>query len=129
MKIYLASFLEKDNHGPGRKIAIANPKTTKISGVLEYFMPENRILNGYKALQQSDQKLAAEFFVSSYRHQLDKFIDGLRKSAKEENTTMMEQLPLEEGDTLLSWERYDFTNYRSILAEYLMDIGYDVVAR
>ena len=53
----------------------------------------------------------------------------LQKAAKEENTTMIEQLPIQEGDTLLSWERYAYTNYRGILADYLLDIGYEVVSK
>jgi len=129
MKIYLASFLESENHGPGRKIAVANPGDKKVAGVLKYFMPSENILEAYKTLQGSDQKLAAEFFISSYRDQLEKFVNELQKAAKEENTTMIEQLPIQEGDTLLSWERYAYTNYRGILADYLLDIGYEVVSK
>jgi uncharacterized protein YeaO (DUF488 family) len=130
MKIYLASFYEQKNHGPGRKISVVkSPKGQKVDGVLEYLSPSENIIEGYKNLQQSDQKLAAEFFVSSYKEQLDNFIDELRKTAEEERSTMMEQLPLKNGDTLLSWERHEYTNYRSILAEYLMDIGYEVISK
>ena len=129
MKLYLASFLESENHGPGRKIAIANPKKYPIDGVFKFFIPSDHISDQYKRLQESDQQLAGEFFRSMYKRQLSDFVDEVKKEAKINNTTVIEQLPFQDGDTLLSWERYAFTHYRNIAAEYLEELGFEVVQR
>jgi len=122
IKIYLASYLEKENHGPGRKIAISEekPDSLNLSSAFVPFIPELRIRQGYRSIQLRDQKDAADFFNREYNEQLTKFFDTV-------NST--DDLPFQDGDTLLSWEREANTNYRRILSKYSTDFGYEVIAK
>ena len=131
MKIYLASYTQPDNHGPGRKIAISSTKPDELTvdGVFDHVMPSNETLQSYKDKQLVDQKQASDFFVETYEGQLKKFFKEVEKSAQTEGTSVVEQLPLRSGDTLLSWEREGYTSYRPILARFLEEVGYDVVLK
>lgn len=137
MKIYLASFLEPQNFGPGRKLAIANPVNYRgeIDGSLRFLAPKDDLLEGYKSLQYANKQLAAEMFISGYNEQLDYLFQDLQKTTKQEGldpdnfADIRSLMDLQEGDTLLSRERYAYTNYRSIVGEFLTKLGYEVVLR
>jgi hypothetical protein len=50
-------------------------------------------------------------------------------SFKRENKKLIELLPFEDGDTLLSWERYERQSYRPTVAAFLEKLGYEVQLR
>jgi len=131
MKIYLASYLQPENHGPGRKIAIANtkPDDLEVSGAWFFAIPDEELLSEYRAEQLQDQGRARDLFVNGYKRQLDNVFDSVRIDADKDGKDPRELLPFRDGDTLLCWEREGFTNYRSILASYLEDIGIDVILK
>lgn len=131
MKIYLASYTQPHNHGPGRKIAISStkPDEVRVSGAFDHVIPPPETLEEYKRRQLSDQQDASNFFVETYTNQLKNFFKKVETSAQDEGTSVVEQLPLQSGDTLLSWEREGFTSYRPILAKFLEEVGYDVVLK
>ena len=39
----------------------------------------------------------------------------------------MEVLPFKEGDTIASWERERYTNYRPLIGAFFEKLGYEVV--
>ena len=120
--IYLASFLEPENHGSGRKISIANrkPDSIEVAGAFEHFIPSNEISDTYRKKQLDSQVEASDYFQSAFKSQLDDFFKNVNNN---------DDLPFEDGDTLLSWERQGNTSYRTMVAKYLKDIGYDVVLK
>ena len=128
MKLYLASFFQPENHGPGKVISISveRPKGIEAAGVFAPFAPTSECLNTYRREQLENQQDASNNFVNSYRKQLDDFIKELYSAAEQSSCFATEVLPFNDGDTLASWERGKFTNYRKILAEYLRKIGYEV---
>jgi hypothetical protein len=128
MKLYLASFFQPENHGPGKVISISveRPKGIEAAGVFVPFAPTSECLNTYRREQLENQQDASNNFVSSYKSQLDNFMNELDAASAKTGSLATEVLPFEEGDTLASWERGEFTNYRRILAEYLHKIGYEV---
>jgi hypothetical protein len=130
MKIHLASFFQTENHGSGRKIAIA-PKSDnfsfKVDAAWVSVIPSQEIYDKYRELQLSDQKEAANYFVFYYNKQLEDFFEEVKSDAAKDNKDIFDLLPIKDEDTLLSWEREEFTNYRKILAEHLKDIGVDVI--
>lgn len=130
-KIYLASYMETHNHGPGRKIAISSskPDDFEVSAAFEYFIPPTEIIDSYKKIQKISQDNASEFFVSSYESQLKDFFTNVKTVAENNNTSVVDELPFENGDTLLSWERAHYTSYRPIIAKFLEEAGYDVVLK
>jgi len=122
MKIYLASFLEPENFGPGRLIGIVDgkkPDNLKIHFKFPPFTPDRSLINEYNDTRRRDTKQASENFVSEYSAQLEEFVSKVISNN--------EQLPFLDGDTLVSWERAKFTNYRKILAPYLEKLGYEVI--
>lgn len=131
MRIYLASFLQPENFGPGRVIGIVNgarPKNVKVDVVFEPFTPPVELINAYNELRPKDGQAASEMFVSKYKEQLELFCEEIKKISDSQNTSqLIDSLPFEDGDTLASWERAEYTNYRKILAPYLEKIGYQVV--
>lgn len=131
MKIYLASYLQPFYHGPGRKVAIANskPDNLKLDCVFLPFIPEQSILDYYNQQKDNNPKDAGKFFVDSFKKQLKDFIVELNEEAKKQGRNPQEILPFQDGDTLLSWERYERQNYRSIVAEVLIDLGYEVILK
>jgi hypothetical protein len=121
MKIYLASYLQPQNHGPGRKIAIASskPDNLKVSAFVP-FIPEESSIVKYNVMKQTDPKAAAEYFQEYYEDRLSSFFQMI---------VSLDQLPFEDGDTLLSWERAEYTSYRPTLAKYLEKAGYEVILK
>jgi hypothetical protein len=77
-------------------------------------------------MRKSGDENAGEVFREKYQEQLKTFVDNLKKEAAEQNKELTELLPFEEGDTLLAWERKGNLSYRTMLAETLREIGYDV---
>ena len=128
MKLYLASFEEHHNHGPGRKIAIADTKPDfyDVDGAFTFLMPKQEITHEYRKMQIANQMKAASFFNKEYKQQLSDFCSDVLKNAGEQNTDPTSLLPFKDGDSLLSWERESFTSYRPVVAEYLKKLGYEV---
>ncbi len=131
MKIYLASYLEKHNFGPGKLFAIAGtkPSDLDIQEAYTFFIPAEGILNNYKKAQLEDQVKAANYFNLAFKNQLDSFIEAVLAVNEKEGTPITDLLPFNDGDTLLSWEREDFTNYRSFVADCLKKLGYETVLK
>lgn len=130
MKLYLASFLEPHNFGPGRIIGIANgdkPDHLECELVFKELIPNIEIMKEYRTLYLKDRKKASANFINGLTKQLDQFLEDVLNECKKENKTPMELLPFEDGDTLGSWERKAFTNYRVLIAPYLEKLGYEVV--
>ena len=125
MKLYLASFFQPENHGPGRLIAISSdlPHDIKGQAIFKPFAPNEDVLKTYRKEQLDDQVKASNKFVSSYKDQLNSFVEELKKTAGDDPQST---LPFKDGDTLASWEREGFTSYRKILAGYLQELGYEV---
>lgn len=124
--IYLAAYTQTENHGPGKKIAIAysKPDDLQVAGVFEPFIPKESISLEYKERQLNSQSEASEHFVAAYTEQLQEFFDKVAKDGK-----ATEVLPFEDGDTLLTWERHGRRSIRPVLAEVLKKAGYEVVLR
>lgn len=131
MKIFLASYKEIENHGPGKKFAIASTKPDNISveGFYKYLTPAEETIEKYREIQTDDQVVAGEFFNNTFKQQLNSFCREVEEVSKEENVSIFELLPFKDGDTLLSWERNGYTNYRSLVADCLVKLGYDVVSK
>ena len=129
MKIYLASYFEEENHGPGRKIGVSPGKPDSIDYECEQVHrglgPED-IYWEYHKLKKSDPDKASEYFNKEYEAKLQKFVDEVKKAANQQNTTVFKLIGFEDGDTLLSWEKAGNTSFRTTLAEYLRKLGYDV---
>lgn len=132
-KIYLASFLQPENFGPGRVIGIINtnggkPKT-KVAGIFEPFTPPIELIESYNKMRTEDPAGASKMFISKYQEQLDQFLESATKTAQESSESLSEILPFEDGDTLASWERAEMTNFRKLLAPYLEKMGFEVVLK
>lgn len=133
MKLFLASFLEKENFGPGAIISICNgtkPKYIDVKRQFTFFIPDKKTIDQYYDLRVKDEKTASEFFVDAYKKQLDDVVQSMFEELSESSekvSTVRDLLPFKDGDTLCSWEREKFNNYRSILAPYLEKLGYEVV--
>jgi len=121
VKIYLASYLQPENHGPGRKIAITDskPDNINVAGAWSFAIPDAELMQNYRAVQLKDQVQAKDLFVLGYESQLDNVFGSIKIDAQRDNKQPHELLPFTDGDTLLSWEREGYTNYRNILANYL----------
>ena len=134
MKLYLASLLQKENFGPGRIIGIINtnggkPRDVKLDSVFEPFTPNIDSIAKYNKSRPTDASTAGQVFVFEYNQQLQKFLDILRASAVADNREISELLPFQDGDTLASWERAEFTNYRKVLAPFLEQMGFEVILK
>lgn len=129
IKIYLASHKEPENHGYGRKISISRSKP-KGSG-LEFlpFCPSLKISNEYIVKKASDPNEAAYYFNNSYANQLDLLKKDVYTQCKQTGLLPKDILPFKDGDTLLSWERFMFSNYRHHVAEFLLEMGYEVILK
>jgi len=130
MKIYLASFLEPENFGPGRVIGIVNgekPKYVRCDTKFDPLTPKQTLTDTYNDMAANDPLNASEAFVNGFTAQLDEFCEDVAKSAKEKDQSPTDILPFKDGDTLASWERGDYTNYRVLVAPFLKKLGYDVV--
>lgn len=131
MKIYLASFRETQYHGPGRLISVSptKPENFNLSFAYKQFIPEQWISEGYDNLKIESQQKAANFFNEKYNEQLDKFKKALEEYCIANNKKQMEVLPFCDGDTLLSWERFGYNNYRGTIGSFLKSLGYEVFIR
>lgn len=131
MKIYLASYLEPENHGPGKKYGIHHqkPDDFKADGKVLYLTPAEELLGNYKNKQLIDQKEAADYFNKAFYEQLKSVYISLKTQGKDENKTIMDLLPFKDGDTLLSWERDGNSNYRGTVAALLKKIGYEIILK
>jgi hypothetical protein len=142
MKIYLASMLEPENFGSGKIYALARtkPDELEVAGLYAHLTPKDEFIEKYKQIQldyiqdipesvSEAQVKASEYFNTVFYDQLKSFLIELNKAAKEENKKMVDLLPFEDGDTLVSWERFGNTNYRGTVGGLLKKIGYDVVVK
>lgn len=130
MKIYLASFLETNNFGPGRVISIADgarPDHIECNSVFEPLIPSPEISQQYKKMQLEDPKNAGKIFVKEFTKQLDSFYDDVISASEKEGKDPKDLLPFENEDTLASWQRESYTHYRGLVGSYLEKLGYDVV--
>lgn len=119
-KIFFASFLEPDNFGPGRLISLTRGRKPRFLVVKLQWplgIPSDSILAEYNSQKESDPSGAASRFIAAYKSQLQDSLQDIR----------IDDLPFENGDTLLSWERASRNNYRKILAEYFQELGYEVI--
>lgn len=122
MKIYLASFLQPENFGPGRLIGIVDgrkPEHLKVDFKFPPFIPDKKLINEYNDNRRRNNKSAGDIFVEKYTQQLEDFFSNIGE----------EKLPFQDGDTFASWERAEFTNYRKILAPFLEKYGYEVILK
>lgn len=130
MKLYLASFLEPENFGPGRIIGIVNgnkPDHVKCDFQFKHLTPKQELTDTYNDMAVNDPKNAGKQFVTDFTDQLDGFYKEAVKAAEEEGKDVKELLPFKDGDTLASWERASFTNYRSLITPFLQKMGYEVI--
>jgi len=128
MKIYLASYFELQHHGNGRKISISpsKPKDVNVDFKFTEFSPSKEIMDKYYKERHDDREKAGLEFVKEYENQLNLIDQDLNNISKATDKKILEILPFQDGDTLLSWERKGNISYRNILAEYLIKFGYDV---
>ena len=132
MKLFLASFLERDNFGPGKVIAIIDPRGNnkpddiKCDSFFKPFTPSAELVDSYQGMRGNDPAGAADMFTSTYTDQLESFFKEVSEDAEKEGKTIQDLLPFKNGDTLVSWERGAFTNYRRILGPILEKMGYIV---
>lgn len=130
MKLFLASFLQKENFGPGTVISICNgskPKNIEVKQQFKHFIPSQDLINTYYDVLPTDKDNASKIFVSGYQKQLEQIINSIQEEAVKKGTSPIDLLPFKDGDTLCSWERAQFNNYRKILAPYLEKLGYEVI--
>lgn len=127
MKLIMASFFQEENHGTGRKIGIS-PKKPDDASCDNRFDPLNPgdLYWDYHKSKRDDPKGAGDKFVKAYVEQCEKFVAEVRTAAKEQGTKVFDILPFEDGDTLLSWENQGHMTYRSIAADALRELGYEV---
>jgi len=132
MKLYLASFLEPENFGPGRVIGIVNgdkPNHIKCDSQFKQLTPDKELTETYTEMVKAGDNNAGKQFVTNFTAQLDAFAKDVIKVADKEGKTVQDLLPFKDGDTLASWEREYFTNYRSLITPFLKKLGYEVVSR
>jgi len=130
MKLYLASYLETHNFGEGRIINIANgdkPDHVECDLVFPHLIPSKEITIKYRDESLKDYKKAGPAFVKSFKEELELFVKDVEDACKEDKKNPQEILPFKENDTLASWERKHFNNYRGYVAECLEKLGYEVV--
>ena len=121
MKIVLASYFEPENHGPGRKIGITSGKPRDVECDFKFEpLDPGDLYWDYK-----NGTISGEQFVEGYNQKMRSFVDEVKAEAEDGN--VFEVLPFEEGDTLMSWEHSGHLTFRRITAEYLRELGYDVV--
>lgn len=130
MIIYLASFLEPKNFGPGRIIGIATgskPMHVDVATQFLPFIPEEDIITRYQENKFKNPTKASRDFVLSFKKQLEDFSNSILRKSKNRDMSPQDLLPFLEGDTLASWERSGRNNYRSLVGETLKILGYEVV--
>lgn len=131
MKLYLASYFQPENHGPGRLVGISygKPKDSDAPFTYQQFAPNSKIWFDYKKLAETDRDKAGIAFEKGYKQQITSFISQLRKDASEQNKKPTELLPFQDGDTLASWENEGNLTYRNLLAPFLLELGYEVIVK
>jgi len=132
MKLYLASFLETDNFGPGRVIGIVNgnkPSHVKCDFQFVHLTPRQELTDTYNDMAVKDPSNAGKQFVKNFTNQLNDFTTEVLSTAEKDGKTVQELLPFEDGDTLASWERESYTNYRSLITPFLKKMGYEVITK
>ncbi len=130
MRLFLASFMQKENFGDGNIISIcrgSKPKNIEVKQQFIHFVPSQELLDQYYLLKDKNDPAAGDFFVNGYKNQLNQVVDDIITEANKFNVPPPEVLPFEDGDTLCSWERKQNNNYRKILAPYLEKLGYEVI--
>jgi hypothetical protein len=127
--LYLASYRETHNHGPGRKLAITDskPNEFEVTAAFPPFIPSGAMIEEYKSKQWINQEEAVKAFVAGYTEQLTCFFIEAQHDAEKDGVTLQEILPFQDGDTLLFWERKGYRSYRTILATFLINAGYNVI--
>lgn len=128
-KIFLASFMQKENFGKGKIISITSgdkPRDLEVKHIYLPFTPPRELIETYNKTATVNQEEAGALFTSKYKAQLDEFVEEVISEAKKEEKSPTDLLPFETGDTFCSWERNYRTNYRKILAPYLEKLGYEV---
>lgn len=129
-RIFLASFMQKENFGKGRIISITTgtkPSEYDVNNIYLPLTPPHALIESYNKMAQDKPEEAGTMFTNSYKTQIESFITEVSEEAKKLDKKPHELLPFEDGDTLCSWERNFRTNYRKVLAPYLEKLGYDVV--
>lgn len=129
MKLFLASFLEPENFGPGKVIGIAlgnKPKHLDCSIKFESLTPKREILQTYYNMVADDPVKAGEYFRTQFNIQLDGFVKEVKEECKKLKKKPQDILPFEEGDTLASWERAKNHNYRGAVADCLEKLGFEI---
>lgn len=130
MKLFLASFMQKENFGKGNIIGITTGSKPRDIVVKERYLPltpPQDLLDEYYKMLEIDPKQAGENFTNRYTAQCEKFVTDILEVAAKDGKTAIEILPFEDGDTLCSWERSQYTNYRKILAPFLEKLGFEVI--
>lgn len=131
MKIFLASFLQKENFGPsGRIISVTSgnkPSRINVDEIFLPLVPSQIIIDLYYKMKEENNPEAGKYFTDNYAGQLEVFAEEVLETAVQEQKSVMDLLPFQEGDTLCSWERAEFTNYRKTLATCLEKLGYEVI--
>lgn len=128
MKIYLASFMQPENFGCGNVISITSsskPRNIRVDGIFLPLTPDSSVMNRYYELREEDADAAGKYFIEQYTKQCQDFVDEVLVMIGDSSAESV--LPFKEGDTLCSWERAQYTNYRKILAPFLEKLGYEVV--
>ena len=103
------------------------PSDVKCDTVFPPLIPTNEIMSTYEDMRVNDSKNASGTFVKSFTEQLEKFRVSVQKAADDAGKPATEILPFVDGDTLASWEREAYTNYRPLIAACLTKLGYDIV--
>ena len=152
MKIVLASYFAEETHGPGRKIGITHDKPPALDDLdydcefryealapdrgdmIGYYVDRNKLKKeaggwNFDEDQKERFKKIGKKFSDAYEEKLKKFVDHVIAESEETGRTPQDIVGLEEGDTLLSLEKGGNTSYRSLTAEYLRKLGYDVNER
>lgn len=132
MKLYLASFLEPENFGPGQIIGICQgekPKHLEVDKNFTNLTPRQDILDEYNTNRFIDRRAAGKAFEEKFSAQLNDFVERVQTHCLSENKSPEEVLPFQDGDTLCSWERSFFANYRGTVAEALKKLGYEISAK
>lgn len=139
MRIFLASYFEPENHGPGRKIGISPSKPKNLMAECGYecdfcydgLSPEEVFWDYHKAKKAANGdlallKIAGDEFVNGYLQKLASFKKLIEIESEKTGESIQNLIGLEEGDSLLSWERDGHISYRTHTAQFLQEMGYDV---
>lgn len=129
IRLVLASFFQEEFHGPGRKIGIVPSKPAVIADcylVARWLSPEGLYWEYHNNKKAGNEK-AGEIFTAAYKEKLDSLVQEIKEEAEKTNKSVFDVLPFMDGDTLLSWEKKENISYRPIVAEYLRQLGYEVI--